>query len=88
MNTESSASVEQTSVFNVRNPQSTLLSVNMSSVTKLTNVNYLMWSKQVTALLEGHELHSFLTDTDQAPPPMITVEGQATPNPAFAAWRR
>lgn len=75
MNTESSASVEQTSVFNVRNPQSTLLSVNMSSVTKLTNVNYLMWSKQVTALLEGHELHSFLTDTDQAPPQMITVEG-------------
>lgn len=65
MNTASSASVEQTSVFNVQNPQSTLISVNMSSVTKLTNVNYLMWSKQVTALLEGHELHTFLADTDQ-----------------------
>ena len=88
MNTASSASVEQTSVFNVQNPQSTLLSVNMSSVTKLTNVNYLMWSKQVTALLEGHELHTFLAHTDQSPPATITVDGQSTVNPAFAAWRR
>lgn len=60
----------------------------MSSVTKLTNVNYLMWSKQVTALLEGHELHTFLGESDQVPPTTITVDGQLTVNPAFAAWRR
>lgn len=86
MGSESTA--EQTSVFNAQNPQSTLLSVNMSSVTKLTNENYLMWGGQVRALLEGHELQHFIDSTDQIPPMTILNEGVEVPNPAYAPWRR
>ncbi|KAL0876863.1 hypothetical protein Bca101_026568 [Brassica carinata] len=86
MGSESTA--ERTSVFNAQNPQSTLLSVNMSSVTKLTNENYLMWGRQVRALLEGNELHQFIDSTDNIPPLTIMNDGVSVPNPAYAPWRR
>lgn len=57
---------ERTSVFNAKNLQITLLSVNMTSVTKLTNENYLMWSRQARAFLEGHELHQFIDSSNDA----------------------
>lgn len=79
---------ERTSVFNSHNPQSTLFSVNMSSITKLTNLNYLMWSRQVRALLEGHELQHFIEVSNAAPSPTILIEGVSAPNPAYAPWRR
>ena len=75
---------ERTIVFNPDDPRTTLLSVNMSSVTKLTTTNYLMWSRQIRALLEGHELHHFIDDNNTAPAPTINVHGEAQPNPAFA----
>lgn len=84
----SESTAERTSVFNTQDPQSTLLSVNMSSVTKLTDLNYLMWSRQVRALLEGHELQHFIDDTNTAPPLTIMTDGVPTPNPAYAPWRR
>lgn len=84
----SESTAERTSVFNTQDPQSTLLSVNMSSMTKLTNLNYIMWSRQVRALLEGHELQHFIEDTNTAPPSKITSDGVSVPNPAFAPWRR
>lgn len=84
----SESTAERTSVFNTQDPQSTLLSVNMSGVTKLTTVNYLMWSRQVRALLEGHELQHFIDDTNNAPSQTVVVNDVASPNPAYAAWRR
>ncbi|KAL0790712.1 hypothetical protein Bca101_006958 [Brassica carinata] len=87
MTTESTA--ERTSVFNNQDPQATLLSVNMSSVTKLTHQNYLMWGRQVRALLEGHELQQFIDGSgDGVPSPTIQVNAVSSPNPAYAPWRR
>lgn len=85
---EATAITERITVFNPKNPQTTLLSVNMSSITKLTNVNYLMWSRQLRALLEGYELHHFIDATNTAPPPTILLDGVVSPNPAFTPWRR
>lgn len=59
----------------------------MTSVTKLTNVNYMMWSKQVRALLEGHELQRFIDTASDAPSPTILIDGITTPNPAYTPWR-
>lgn len=59
----------------------------MSSVTKLTDLNYVMWSRQVRALLEGHELQHFIEDTNTAPPSTIVVNSVSSPNPAYAPWR-
>lgn len=47
-----------------------------------------MWSRQIRALLEGHELHGFLKESTTVPPPTITAADQTTPNPAYAQWRR
>ncbi|KAL0674425.1 hypothetical protein Bca4012_002406 [Brassica carinata] len=91
MATESSnpsSSAETTTVFNPRDPASTLLTVNMSNITKLTNTNYLMWSKQICALLEGLELHGFLEATAAVPPTATNPEGQIGANPAYTPWRR
>ena len=84
----SETSAERTSVFNTQDPQSILLSVNMSSVTKLTTQNYLMWGRQVRALLEGHELQLFIDDNNTVPSPTTLVDGVAVPNPAYTPWRR
>lgn len=84
----SETTAERTAIFNAQNPQSTLLLVNMSSVTKLTTQNYLMWRRQVRALLEGHELQQFIDGSDGVPAETIVVDGVSTPNPAFAPWRR
>ena len=83
----SETTTERTSVFNAQDPQSTLLSVNMSSVTKLTHQNYLMWGRQVRALLEGHELQQFIDGSGVAPAPTIQTDGVTSPNPAYAPWR-
>lgn len=82
----SDSTAERISVFNAQDPQSTLLSVNMSSVTKLTHQNYLMWERQVRALLEGHELQQFIDGSDGVPAPTIQVNGVTTPNPAYTPW--
>ena len=83
-----SSSAETTTVFNARDPSSTLLTVNMSNITKLTNANYLMWSKQICALLEGLELHGFLDETTMAAATILNAEGQNVVNPDYTPWRR
>ena len=83
-----SSSAETTTVFNTQNLANTLLTVNMSNITKLTNTNYLMWSKQICAFLEGLELHGFLNGASAISPFITTAEGQSNPNPAYAPWRR
>lgn len=81
------SSVETTTVFNASDPATTLLSVNMANITKLTNNNYIMWSRQIKALLEGHELHGFIDKTATVPEATIVVDGQTIPNPDFPPWR-
>lgn len=66
----------------------TLLNVNMSNVTKLTTSNYLMWSLQVHALLDGYNLAGYLDGTTPPPPDTIITDGVPAPNPALAIWKR
>ncbi|KAG7599495.1 Reverse transcriptase RNA-dependent DNA polymerase [Arabidopsis suecica] len=75
-------------IFNIDDATPTLISVNMSNITKLTSMNYLTWRLQITALLEGHELHGFISETDQAPPPQVTSGTATIPNPKLKHWTR
>lgn len=68
--------------------QHTLLNVNMTNVKKLTSRNYLMWSLQVHALLDGYDLSGYLDGT--TPPPAATnmLNDVTMINPAFTKWKR
>lgn len=68
--------------------QQTILNVNMSNVTKLTADNYLMWSLQVHAVLDGYELSGHLDGSTQQPEPTIRTNGATAVNPAFKVWKR
>lgn len=78
----------RTTVYDSADPNGSLLSVNMANITRLTDTNYLMWSRQVAALLEGLELHTFLTKSDSTPSATTIVNGVAITNPTYAPWRR
>ena len=67
---------------------SALLSVNMTNIVKLTATNYLVWSRQVHALLDGYELASYLDESAPKPEPTITVDDVTSTNPAFTLWKR
>ncbi|KAL1213203.1 Retrovirus-related Pol polyprotein from transposon RE2 [Cardamine amara subsp. amara] len=90
MSTDSSAtSAESTTIFNVSNPRASLISLNMSNITKLTPSNFITWRLQISSLLEAHELHWFISDDDHSPPETITpTTGDVTANPDFVAWNR
>lgn len=62
--------------------------MNMSNVTKLTASNYIMWSRQVHALLHGYGLTQYLDATKAAPAREITVNDVASVNPEYEAWSR
>lgn len=66
----------------------TLLNVNMTNVTKLTASNFLMWSRQVLALLDGYNLSGYVDGSVKITSPTNTAEGVQVPNPAYALWRR
>lgn len=57
-----------------------LLNVNISNVTKLTASNFLMWSRQVQALLNGYGLAGYFTGATVIPPATITNAEVATLN--------
>lgn len=64
-------------------PDSTsLLNVNMSNVTKLTANNFLMWRRQVHALLDGYDLAGYLDGSVAEPDATVTVQGVTSTNPA------
>ena len=65
-----------------------LLNINMSNITKLTASNYLVWSRQVLALLDGYELSNHLDESAPAPEATVTTDDVTTPNPAFLLWKR
>lgn len=66
----------------------TLLNVNMTNVTKLTASNFLMWSRQVSALLDGYDLAGYLDGSVIIPPETINTDGVLTANPAYTIWKR
>lgn len=66
----------------------TLLHINMSNVSKLTSTNYLMWSLQVHALLDGYALAKHLDSSPVVPPPTLTTGDDVTENPEFVRWNR
>lgn len=65
-----------------------LLNVSMTNVTKLTATNYLIWHRQVHALLDGYDLAGYLDGSVAAPEPTLTVSGTISPNPAYKIWKR
>lgn len=66
----------------------TVFAINMSNVTKLNSTNYLMWSLQTHALLDGYDLAGYLDGTIASPPPTLTNDDQIVVNPAFSLWKR
>lgn len=66
---------------------SSLLHVNMTNVTKLTGSNFLMWSRQVYALLDGYDLAGYIEGSIVAPSPTITSDDGIAPNPAYTLWK-
>lgn len=66
----------------------TLLNVNMTNVTKLTALNFLMWSHQVHALLNGYDLSGYIDGSTIIPPPTITNKGVVSANPDYLLWKR
>lgn len=65
-----------------------LVHVHMTNVTKLTDSNFLMWSRQVRALLNGYDLTGYIDDTITVPLPTTTVANVVTANPAYKQWQR
>lgn len=60
----------------------------MSNITKLTPINYLMWSLQVHALLDGYGLAGYLDGSIQPPQATLTTNNIASVNPDFTKWKR
>lgn len=75
-----------TDAINVNNQ--TILNINMSNITKLTQTNYLMWKLQVQALLAGYGLVGHLNSSTEISSPTVTVDDVVSPNPAFQLWHR
>ena len=71
----------------VLTPQ-TLFNVNTSNVTKLTSTNYLMWSIQIHALLDGYDLAGYLDNSVVIPPETTTINSVVSANPSFTLWKR
>ncbi|KAL1204114.1 Retrovirus-related Pol polyprotein from transposon RE1 [Cardamine amara subsp. amara] len=65
-----------------------VLNVSMTNVTKLTPTNYLMWSLQVHALLDGYGLAGYLDGSVNTPAATLTTGDVVTVNPAFTVWKR
>lgn len=67
---------------------SSLLNINMTNVTKLTGSNFLMWSRQVQALLDGYALAGHIDGSTVVPSPTISTAEGIVPNPDYTLWKR
>ncbi|KFK45117.1 hypothetical protein AALP_AA1G346500, partial [Arabis alpina] len=65
-----------------------LLNINMSNITKLTSTNYMTWSIQIHALLDGYALAGHLDGSTPPPPATITTDNVVAVNPAHTKWTR
>ncbi|KAG7567675.1 Retrotransposon Copia-like N-terminal [Arabidopsis thaliana x Arabidopsis arenosa] len=66
----------------------TLYNINTANITKLNSTNYLMWSLQFYASLDGYKLAGYLDGSTVIPPPTLTVHYAVTVNPEFTFWKR
>lgn len=60
----------------------------MTNVTKLTASNFLMWSRQVLAMIDDYDRVGFVDGTLIVPNLTNNRDGVQTPNLAYAIWRR
>ncbi|CAA7023370.1 unnamed protein product [Microthlaspi erraticum] len=67
--------------------QQTVHNINMSNITKLNSTNYLMWSLQVHALLDGYDLAGYLDESSATPPATLTTNEVTSVNPAHTKWK-
>ncbi|XP_019056851.1 PREDICTED: uncharacterized protein LOC109115986 [Tarenaya hassleriana] len=73
--------------YNLDNPSSPLININVTNISKLSTSNYLTWSLQIRSLLQGYNLEDFL-DATKSTSPTITENTTTIPNPAYASWFR
>lgn len=73
---------------NSPDPSHPLLTVNLNSITKLTSLNYITWSLQIRSLLEGYNLHQFITPGAFIPPTTLLHQDVPTANLDHTAWHR
>lgn len=66
----------------------TLYNINTSNVEKLNSSNYLMWSLQVHALLDGYDLAGYLDGSFAVPSPTLIINDAIIVNPEFTIWKR
>lgn len=65
-----------------------LLNVNMVNITKLTSTNFMTWSLQIHALLNGYDLAGYIDGSTLAPEQTVMIDNQMTDNPDFTKWLR
>ena len=58
-----------------------ILNINMTNVTKLIASNFLMWSRQVHALIDGYDRAGFVDGTLIVPNLTNNTNGVQTQNP-------
>ncbi|CAA7029995.1 unnamed protein product [Microthlaspi erraticum] len=80
----------KTPTENVVATNGSLVHVNMTTITKLSATNYIMWRRQVHALFDGYELATYLDLSKPVPNPLITLPGATTTteNPAHTLYKR
>ncbi|XP_019057412.1 PREDICTED: uncharacterized protein LOC109115967 [Tarenaya hassleriana] len=83
-----SSGTETVVSFNPVEPRKSLLTVNMTNITKLTPSNYITWSLQIRALLEGYQLDGFIVDDGTIPSATLLSDGTGGVNPAFAPFKQ
>lgn len=81
-----SSSKNTNEIISLNNNQ--LLHINMSNMFKLTNTNYLMWSLQIHALLDGYAFASHFDAVSEIPTATITNGDTVTPTPEYVRWTR
>lgn len=77
-----------TTIPNIFDPQTHMLSLNMSNNIKLSSSNYITWNLQIHLFLDGHELSKFIHENPSLLPATITIDGIKTPNPSHTSWIR
>lgn len=69
-------------------PTLTLLHINMTNVTKLNDSIYLMWSRQIYALLDGYAFVGHLDGSLVVPALTVVVNDTHIVNPDYILWKR
>lgn len=65
-----------------------LLNVNMVNITKLTPTNFMTWSLQIHALLDGYDIAGFIDGSTPTLEQTITVDNVPSTNPDYTKWHR